>query len=185
MTYHAPVARRESVHWGNTVAALRYNHVFNEKMFGNFRLSYSDLQTASTFERSDSFKTINNGDYEGKLVSGNYQSNIRQIGLAFDGQYSMGNTSFLRFGAEVNSHRFTPSLLTDTIRLDHYGSEAEPAEYNPLQLAAYASLGGGGANCITDLVYGATCGWKGVATLPRLARGSCCPVRLPIESTGN
>ncbi|WP_170067747.1 TonB-dependent receptor [Neolewinella xylanilytica] len=142
MTYHAPVARRESVHWGNTVAALRYNHVFSEKMFGNFRLSYSDLQTASTFERSDSFKTVNNGDYEGKLVSGNYQSSIRQIGFAFDGQYSMGNTSFLRFGAEVNDHRFTPSLLTDTIRLDHYGSEAGPTEYNPLQLAAYASLGG-------------------------------------------
>ncbi|MGB3798772.1 MAG: TonB-dependent receptor [Lewinella sp.] len=141
-SYQYPSARRESVHWGNTVAALRYNHVFSEKTFGNFRLSYSDLQTASSFERSDSAKILTTDIDEGWMFSGNYRSSIRSLGLAFDGQHSMGNASFLRFGGEITDHKFAPSLLNDTIALDRYGSEQESEVFTPLQLAAYGSIGG-------------------------------------------
>ena len=142
-TYHTPSSRYERVYWGNTVGALRYNHVFSEKTFGNFRLSYSDLQTASSFERSDSLNFVTNQDYRGSMFSGNYQSGIRQIGLAFDGQHSMGNTSFLRFGAELTDYRFTPTFTTDTIPLSSYNDEERTHEtYDPFQMAAYGTVAG-------------------------------------------
>ena len=142
-TYHTPSSRYERVYWGNTVGALRYNHVFSERTFGNFRLSYSDLNTASSFERSDSLNFVTNHDYRGTMFSGNYESGIRQIGLAFDGQHSMGHTSFVRFGAEVTDYRFTPNFMTDTIPLSLYNTEERIREtYDPLQVAAYGTLGG-------------------------------------------
>ncbi|WP_198664770.1 carboxypeptidase-like regulatory domain-containing protein [Lewinella sp. IMCC34191] len=142
ISYQFPSARRESVHWGNTVAALRYNHVFSERTFGNFRLSYSDLQTASSFERSDSTKILTSQDYEGWMFSGDYQSSIRSLGLAFDGQHSMGNATSLRFGAELNDHKFAPSLFNDTVALSNYAGEEANEVFTPIQVAAYGSWEG-------------------------------------------
>ena len=51
-------SRRETVQWGTTVVALRYNLVFNDRTFGNFRLSYSKLATESAFERYDSLTEV-------------------------------------------------------------------------------------------------------------------------------
>ena len=141
-TYLSPTTRRESVRWGNTVAALRYNHVFSERTFGNFRLSYSDLQTASSFERSDTLKTDAAYTLKGYLFSGNYRSEIRQLGLAFDGQHSLADGRTIHFGTELNDHRFTPALYTDTIALDRYATEEKPEAFRPFQVVLYGSLSG-------------------------------------------
>ncbi len=141
--HHTPTTRRELVKWGNTVGALRYNHVFSEKTFGNFRISYSDLKTSASFERSDSVNEIRNNILDGDLISGSYRSDIRQLGFAFDGQHSMGNTSFLRFGLETNLHRFTPVLLTGEKELEEYGADDEVEHTDtPRQYTAYGTLGG-------------------------------------------
>ena len=141
-TYLTPTTRRESIRWGNTVAALRYNHVFSERTFGNFRLSYSDLQTASSFERSDSLKTLEEQVLKGYLFSGNYRSQIRQFGLAFDGQHSLADGRVVRFGAEITDHRFIPALYTDTLSRDGAIPREGPAVFKPRQLALYGSVDG-------------------------------------------
>ena len=141
-TYLTPTTRRESIRWGNTVAALRYNHVFGERTFGNFRLSYSDLQTASSFERSDSLKTLEEQVLNGYLFTGNYRSQIRQFGLAFDGQHSLADGRVVRFGAELTDHRFIPALSTDTLSVSPSGPQEGNTVFTPRQLALYGSVDG-------------------------------------------
>ncbi|MCP9235371.1 TonB-dependent receptor [Lewinella sp. JB7] len=143
--YTAPVYRREDVRWGNTVGALRYNHVFSDRTFGNFRLSYSDLLTESAFERSDSLLNLTNDYASGEVYSGSYASQIRQLGFAFDGQTSMGANRYLRYGAEMNAHRFAPRLLNGNEELANYTIEQESGEsstHHPSQYAVYASYHG-------------------------------------------
>ena len=139
--YETPTYRGERARWGNTVAALRYNHVFSDRTFGNFRLSYSDLQTRSAFERYDSILEMSNGLYEGQLLSGQYYSEIRQLGAAFDGQHGFTSSTILRFGAETNLHRFLPQLLTSETELSNYETPDRTDAERPVEATAYASLG--------------------------------------------
>ncbi|MBB4078146.1 hypothetical protein GGR28_000747 [Lewinella aquimaris] len=143
--YTTPVSRREDLKWGNTVGALRYNHVFSNRTFGNFRLSYSDLLTQSAFERSDSLLNLTNGYAHGDVFSGSYASQIRQFGFAFDGQTSLGVSNFVRYGAEVNAHRFEPHLLNGNEKLAVYISEntdQSDGAHHPLQYTLYGSYNG-------------------------------------------
>ncbi len=143
---HAKVySRRELVQWGTTVAALRYNHVFNDRTFGNFRLSYSNLATESAFERYDSLTEVKNRDVAGSIYSGHYDSGIRQLGLAFDGQHTLGSNSLLRFGVEAATHRFDPQLASGKVSLETFATARESLAdtvHRPLQLVAYGSQEG-------------------------------------------
>ena len=143
---HAKVySRRETVQWGTTVVALRYNHVFNDRTFGNFRLSYSNLATESAFERYDSLTEVMDRDVAGSIYSGHYDSGIRQLGLAFDGQYSTGTNGSLRFGLEAATHRFDPRLVSGKVDLETFAAAQEnlaDTVHRPLQLTAYGSQEG-------------------------------------------
>ncbi|MTB51357.1 carboxypeptidase-like regulatory domain-containing protein [Lewinella sp. W8] len=144
--YGNPQHRSEDVSWGNTVAALRYNYVFNDRLFGNFRLSYSDLRVRATFETSDSLNEVRSEAKSGEIFSGRYASDIKQIGLAFDGQYGRSGGAQLRFGVSLDAHRFLPRLNSGAIPLsrheevESFGSNS--GMHRPVQLATYASYRG-------------------------------------------
>ncbi len=141
----APTSRAENVRWGNTVGALRYNYVFNDRTFGNFRLSYSDLVTESSFERYDSLIEVTNRIANGEIFSGRYASEIRQFGVAFDAQYSTAANSFFRFGLEADLHRFNPRLLNGSEKLEDFTQEQETGLHElhrPVQFTAYGSYNG-------------------------------------------
>lgn len=143
--YATPMTRYEDVRWGNSVVALRYNHVFNRRLFGNFRLSYSDLLVDAAYERSDSLVETTNNVLTGDVFSGRYASDIQQIGVAFDGQYTLQGGSEIRFGLEANRHRFTPQLksgetpLSAHLELEELG---DSHTMRPREVSAYASLTG-------------------------------------------
>lgn len=143
--YATPRSRQEEVSWGNTVAALRYNHIFNDRFFGNFRLSYSDLLLDASSERSDSLNRVFVDEKNGDIFSGRYASDIQQIGMAFDGQLSVGQQSSFRFGSEINFHRFLPQLRSGSIPLANHpklSSLRENGYIRPLQISAYSSFQG-------------------------------------------
>jgi hypothetical protein len=144
--YGNPQHRSEDVSWGNTVAALRYNYVFNDRLFGNFRLSYSDLRVRATFEKSDSLNEVRSDVRSGQIFSGRYASDIQQIGLAFDGQYGRSGGAQLRFGASLDVHRFLPRLNSGAVPLSRHqepdGFGAGIGIHRPVQLATYASYRG-------------------------------------------
>lgn len=138
-TYATPSVRSERVRWGNSVAALRYSHLFGERLFANFRLSYSRLATQSSFERSDSTKEINNDIVEGDAFSGSYTTDLQQLGLSFDGQYTPGPDTKVRFGTQVDFHEFRLRLLNETQPLDSLTAVNAFALQRPLHVSPYAS----------------------------------------------
>ena len=145
--YRNPWGRSEQVRWGNTVGALRYNHVFNDRTFVNFRLSYSDLSTESSFERYDSLQEVRQQMVlVDERYSGRYQSDIRQYGVACDGQYTLDGGGVYRFGAALNLHRFDPRLRNDTVLLSALTTEenAPPKTeaQRPVEGVAYGAYEG-------------------------------------------
>lgn len=144
--YESIVEREESVVWGNTVGALRYNHVFNDRFFGNFRLSYSDLVVDAAYEKADSLIELSEEvEANADLFSGRYGSAIKQLGFAFDGQMNLERSGELRFGGEVNIHRFLPQLRAGPVKLEQHptlDALGAGAVLRPIQISTYGSYAG-------------------------------------------
>jgi len=120
LKYVPKLQRIENVNWSNTVGALRYNHVFNDRFFGNFRLSYSDLLVRANFERSDSLLELSNNSLTSDISSGRFGSEIKQIGAAFDGQINLNGSTNFRFGTSLDLHRFRPQIRSGRVPLSRH-----------------------------------------------------------------
>lgn len=83
--------------WGNATGTLRWNHVFNPKLFANTTFTYSDYQYNIT----------------NKITGFNFGtgSNIRDVNLKSDLFYALNNRHTLRFGGGATLHQFTVGRL--------------------------------------------------------------------------
>ena len=84
--------------WGNSTATLRWNHVFNKKLFSNTTLVYNDYK----FELNGKQK-----DFNIKLSSG-----IRDLNAKTDIDYYASPEHKIKFGAQYTFHTFLPNLFT-------------------------------------------------------------------------
>ncbi len=86
------------INWGNATGTLRWNHIFNKKLFSNTSLIYS------------------NYDYEIQIRSGTNDltifSQIRDWNLKQDYQYNLNNKNNLRFGWNTTYHTVRPGEIT-------------------------------------------------------------------------
>lgn len=87
-----------NIPWGNSTGTLRWNHVFNQKLFGNTTAVYNDYNFA--------FKATQNS-FELKLMSG-----IRDISLKQDFDLYPFTGHKVRFGGIYTYHKFTPSVVS-------------------------------------------------------------------------
>lgn len=87
-----------NIPWGNSTGTLRWNHVFNNKLFGNTTVVYNDYNF--------SFNAAQN-DFELKLASG-----IRDISLKQDFDLYPYTGHKLKFGGIYTYHKFTPSVIS-------------------------------------------------------------------------
>ena len=99
---------RQSLNWGNTIAALRWNHLLSSKLFVNTTFSYSRY-----FFKSDDLFTYlfeEDGSTLRELNFSRFRSNIEDFIARVDLEYSPSSSHFLRFGAEVTRHSFQPGV---------------------------------------------------------------------------
>jgi hypothetical protein len=87
-----------NIPWGNSTGTLRWNHVFNGKLFANTTLVYNDYHF--------SFGGAQN-DFEIKLSSGIKDGNAK---IDFD-YYPSGNHT-LKFGGLTTYHKFIPNVTS-------------------------------------------------------------------------
>ncbi|NOT94564.1 TonB-dependent receptor [Ferruginibacter sp.] len=87
-----------NIPWGNATGTLRWNHVFNKKLFGNTTAVYNDYNFT--------FKAAQN-NFEVKLASG-----IRDVSLKQDFDLYPFTGHKIKFGGIFTYHRFTPSVVT-------------------------------------------------------------------------
>ena len=105
----------EDWQWGNTVAALRWNHLFNDKLFANTTLTYSKLAFSNHYINADSL--INGGDFSQQTIfrqEGKFETGIEDIGIKIDFQYLPNPNQSVRFGFSGVHHQFTPGIRTST-----------------------------------------------------------------------
>lgn len=83
--------------WGNSTATLRYNHVFNSRLFSNTSLIYNKYNySVELLDEVNNFTAT---------------SLIRDFNLKEDLQY-FSNKHTIRFGAQATHHRIAPSDIT-------------------------------------------------------------------------
>lgn len=84
--------------WGNATGTLRWNHIFNDKLFSNTTVVYSNF------------------NYEFNIGSGNegfgIRSSIEDWNLKQDFSYFLNNNNTLKFGINGIHHTFKPGALT-------------------------------------------------------------------------
>lgn len=95
---NAKRAFKADIPWGNSTATLRWNHVFNSKLFANTMVVYN--------EYGFSFGATQN-DFNIKLSSGIHDWNAKT-----DFDFYASPQHKLRFGAAYTYHTFTPNILS-------------------------------------------------------------------------
>ena len=121
--------------WFNTASSLRWNHIFNSRLFSNTSLLYSTY------------------NYYLGNPSGNKQvwhSHITDIGIKTDFSFFANPSNTIRFGYQLINHEINPG------RLEREG-EIEPAYYIPERYASEHGIYGGNNHQFSDklsLYYG-------------------------------
>ncbi len=90
--------------WGNITTALRWNYVFNKKLFANFRGSYSKYK----FLTGEKYEDIS-PNYREKLAF-EYFSGIDDVAASADFDFVPATNHYIRFGVSNIYHTFNPGV---------------------------------------------------------------------------
>lgn len=105
--------------WGSTVAALRWNHVFNNRLFANSTLFFNRYRLTMGFSHDE--KTVKGEKpslEEDPRMTGfaaKYRSGIRDFGGRIDFDWTPTPSHLVKFGAEYTRHNFRPENLTSSV----------------------------------------------------------------------
>ncbi len=97
---------RVNLDWGNTVAALRWNHSFAGNLFANTTIAYNHYEMDTDLIYREKTKSP---EYTmtGK-TSLNYDSDINDVNVKIDFDYNPAPEHLIKFGAEYIYHNFSP-----------------------------------------------------------------------------
>lgn len=84
--------------YGNTVFNLRWNHLFNDKLFSNFSIIYSDYYYGLTLD----------------FVGFNWDSGIKNYNLKYDFKHYLNDKTKLFYGANAIYYDFNPGKIEPT-----------------------------------------------------------------------
>ncbi len=94
--------------WGNKTTSIRWNYLFNDKVFSNATIYYSQYNFETSFF-ADEFKndtTIHTGY--------GYVSGVKDYAIDYDISYYISKAHTLRTGLDFTIHSFTPGVNTGT-----------------------------------------------------------------------
>jgi len=109
-----------AIPWGNATASLRWNHLFNDKLFMNTTLLFNDYNFEFTGGQNEG---------EQNAFSFNLYSGIRDYSLKSDIDYYPSPRHKLKFGAHYTYHVFTPSVANFS---------AGDTDFEPIKSKRYA-----------------------------------------------
>jgi hypothetical protein len=135
---------RSSLGWGNNLIAVRWNHLFNTKLFSNTTISYSQYKYNTEFENNNKTGT------DKETIFNRFTSGINDLAIKFDIEYYHSTKYKLVFGANSIYHTFIPgsekfkhntnsSAITDTI----FGNYSLHALDNAIYIENIFQLGKG------------------------------------------
>lgn len=100
---------KSGLKWGNATAVLRWNHIFNPKLFGNLTGHYSRY----LFDISSDEKSNNASSNERFLLR--YFSGIRDWSARYDLDYLPSPNHFIKAGASITWHQYKPGAVQSKV----------------------------------------------------------------------
>ena len=116
--------KTQGFNWGNSTATLRWNHIFNERLFSNFTLFFSDYDYELAF-----------GDDE--LDKFDWNSRIKTYNFKPQFTYFINPENELSFGGELIRYTFEPANAVGVSNGEV--SDVSVEEKNALEWALYVS----------------------------------------------
>ncbi len=109
--------------WGNSTGTVRFNHLFSSRLFSNTSLVFSNYNyTIQSLQTDNNFKAT---------------SQITDINLKEDLQYSTGGSHTIKFGINILHHTIAPGDITTTAN-SSFNSKSIEQRYG-FENAAYIS----------------------------------------------
>ncbi len=109
---------KSELKWGTKLVSLRWNHVFSPSLFSETSLSFSKF-------RNDSYLENRPQEYEASESWRNElytsKNSIRDISLNSDFDFSLDNSTRLRFGLSLTNHLYSPT--TSAVYNSYIGDE--------------------------------------------------------------
>ncbi|CAM4314620.1 Outer membrane receptor for ferrienterochelin and colicins [Zobellia nedashkovskayae] len=117
---------KSRLQWGNITSTLRWNHQFNNKLFSNTSLIFSNYKFKILFEEG----------FEDEKFQFKSSSGINDYTLKTDFDYYPNSKHTIRFGANATMHNFTPQRL---LLKDEFSPDIDKEqELNSFEGAVYA-----------------------------------------------
>ncbi len=91
--------------WGNTTATIRWNHLFNSRLFSNTSFVFSDYKFGVTYKLKD---PVDNENFFAEYFSG-----IRDLTIKTDFDYLPSPKHWIKAGGTMILHRFTPYVFIE------------------------------------------------------------------------
>lgn len=103
--------------WGNLIWALRWNYIFNPKLFSNTTITYSRYNYAieSNYKSSETI----NGVTQNSFYYQQFTSGIKDWTAKIDFDYMPTPMHYVKFGAGDINHTFTPGVTQLTYQVDN------------------------------------------------------------------
>ncbi len=112
-----PVSDKQKLgmRWGNTVAALRWNHVVTPHLFANTTVAFNryHMRLESDMNTLD---VSPDGDMEDNRFLFDYRSGMQDWVAKADFDYTPSSSHRVKFGAEYTFHTFIPETMTGYVR---------------------------------------------------------------------
>jgi len=108
-------AFKANIPWGNATATLRWNHVFNKKLFANSTLVYNDYYFSFAGSQNDFSIKLNSG--------------IRDASAKVDFDYFPAPQHKLKFGGLYTYHKFTPNVVSGSQGSTQFQPNNEGVKY--------------------------------------------------------
>lgn len=97
--------------WGNNIAAVRWNHVFNQRLFANFTGTFTQYKFRIFSDYDRRFISPIESENEVESYSSDYFSGIRDYALKADFDFIPNPQHYIRWGGMWVNHRFTPGVF--------------------------------------------------------------------------
>lgn len=122
------------IQYGNASSILRWNHIFNPKLFSN--LSISGTRYKVNYNLSETYYDSLTSNY--KSAAFNYQNGITDLAVNADFEYSITNNHYMHFGVQNTNHFINPgfSEITTTDNSTPSISGSKTSNFCP-EIAAY------------------------------------------------
>ena len=112
------------IRWGNLLTSVRWNHVFNGRLFSNATVAFTDYKMRMGYN-----STEKNEDSK-SLYKFDYGSGIKDLTAKIDFDYTPTPRHLIKFGGEYVTHIYIPETYTTVEKENHYGQMLTDTTYS-------------------------------------------------------